>query len=41
MPLVPHYPNDEPQRDRRTPNIDDIVDDILGRGDDDPQPVVR
>jgi len=40
MPLVPHYPSDEPRRDRRTPDIDDIVDDILGRGDGDPQPVV-
>lgn len=41
MPLAPHYPSDEPRRDRRTPDIDDIVDDILGRGDDGPQPVVR
>ena len=41
MPLVPHYPTDEPQRDHRTPDIDDIVDDILGSGDDGPNPVVR
>jgi hypothetical protein len=41
MTLVPHYPSDEPRRDRRPPNIDDIVDDILGHGNDDPQPVVR
>ena len=40
MPLAPHYPSDEPRRDRRTPDIDDIVDDILGR-DDGPQPVVE
>ncbi len=39
MPLVPHYPTDEPKRDRRVPDIDEIVDDILGSGDD-PQPVV-
>jgi len=37
MTLVPHYPSDEPRRDRRPPNIDDI----LGHGNDDPQPVVR
>jgi hypothetical protein len=40
MPLAPHYPSDESRRDRRTPDIDEIVDDILGRGDD-PQPVVQ
>ncbi|MFB6252101.1 MAG: hypothetical protein ABEI27_10535 [Halobellus sp.] len=40
MPLVPHYPSDEPRRERRTPNIDDIVEDILGGGDDDPAAVV-
>ena len=40
MPLAPHYPSDEPRRDRRTPDIDDIVDDILGR-DDGPHPVVE
>ncbi|MFB6091557.1 MAG: hypothetical protein ABEK02_00945 [Haloquadratum sp.] len=40
MPLVPHYPTDEPRRDRRAPDIDDIVEDILGNGDDGPRPVV-
>jgi len=30
MTLVPHYPSDEPRRDRRTPDLDEIVDDILG-----------
>lgn len=39
--LVPHYPTDEPQCDHRTPDIDAIVDDILGSGDDGPNPVVR
>ncbi|MGQ4555519.1 hypothetical protein [Halobellus sp. GM3] len=39
MPLVPYYPTDDPRRDRRAPDIDDIVEEILGR-DDDPRPVV-
>jgi hypothetical protein len=42
MPLVPHYPSDEPRRDRRAPDLGEIVDDILRGGDDpdtDPVPL--
>lgn len=38
MPLVPHYPTDEPDRERRAPDLGDVVDRILN--DDDPRPVV-
>lgn len=39
MPVVPHYPSDEPD-DGDVPDIDDVVDRILngGRG---PSPTVR
>ena len=40
MPTVPHYPSDEPDpnRERRAPDIGEVVDRILDR--DDPSPVV-
>ncbi|MFB6170964.1 MAG: hypothetical protein ABEJ23_00405 [Haloarculaceae archaeon] len=40
MPLVPHYPADEPDDDRRAPDIGDVVDRILN-GNDDPSPTVQ
>jgi hypothetical protein len=33
MPLVPHYPSDEPADDEETPDLGDVVDRILN-GDD-------
>ncbi|MFB6080156.1 MAG: hypothetical protein ABEJ81_04070 [Haloferacaceae archaeon] len=39
MPVVPHYPSDDPDRDRNVPDIGDVVDRILN-GDDDPRPAV-
>ena len=39
MPLVPHYPSDEPE-DGDAPDIDDVVDRILDGGRD-PSPTVR
>jgi hypothetical protein len=30
MPLVPHVPADEPTRDRTPPDLDDIVERIIG-----------
>jgi hypothetical protein len=38
MPIVPHYPSDEPEQDE-TPDFGEIVDRILNGGDD-PNPVV-
>jgi hypothetical protein len=37
VPATPHLPSDEPER-RRAPDIDDIVDRILGRNE--PTPAV-
>ena len=39
MPIVPHYPSDEPERDDGSPDFGEIVDRILNGGDD-PTPVV-
>ncbi len=39
MPAVPHFPSDEPDREPRAPDIDDVVDRILDR--DDPTPVAE
>ena len=39
MPIVPHYPSDEPEDDEETPDFGEIVDRILNGGDD-PTPVV-
>jgi hypothetical protein len=39
MPIVPHYPSDEPADDRERPDFGEIVDRILNGGDD-PNPVV-
>jgi len=33
VPAVPHYPEDEPERKRRVPDIGDVVDRILDRDD--------
>ncbi len=38
MPAVPHYPSDEPDRERGAPDFGEIVDEILER--DDPTPAV-
>ena len=32
MPLVPHYPSDEPDDRERAPDFDDLVDRILRDG---------
>jgi hypothetical protein len=34
MPLVPHYPSDEPRRNRDAPDFGEIVEEILHGGDD-------
>lgn len=34
MPLVPHFPSDEPSEDESVPDFDDVVDRILNGGDD-------
>jgi hypothetical protein len=39
MPIVPHYPSDEPERDDDAPDFGEIVDRILNGGGD-PNPVV-
>lgn len=39
MPIVPHYPSDEPDEDEETPDFGEIVDRILNGGSD-PTPVV-
>ncbi|WP_269844163.1 hypothetical protein [Halegenticoccus soli] len=33
MPIVPHYPSDEPEDEERAPDIDEIVDRIVNGGD--------
>lgn len=33
MPVVPHYPEDEPDDPQRAPSINEIVDEILDGGD--------
>ncbi|MDY6819001.1 MAG: hypothetical protein SVG88_10105 [Halobacteriales archaeon] len=33
MPVVPHYPSDEPEKEDNAPNVDELIEDILG-GDD-------
>ena len=38
MPLVPHLPSDEPDRDRSAPDVGEIVEEILDGGDDGPAP---
>jgi len=38
MPLVPHYPSDEP-RDEDAPDFDDVVERILNGGRDPPPTV--
>ncbi|MFB6300015.1 MAG: hypothetical protein ABEH65_07110 [Halobacteriales archaeon] len=36
MPVVPHYPSDEPDEEENAPNEDDLIEDILGSGDPGP-----
>ncbi|WP_274380988.1 hypothetical protein [Halorussus salinus] len=38
MPVVPHYPSDEPDHDREAPDFGEIVDEILDRDDPSPRP---
>jgi hypothetical protein len=38
MPVVPHYPSDEPEDDPEAPDFGEIVDEILER--DGPTPTV-
>ncbi|WP_256478446.1 hypothetical protein [Halorussus limi] len=38
MPVVPHYPSDEPEYDREAPDFGEIVDEILERDDPSPKP---
>jgi hypothetical protein len=38
VPVVPHYPTDEPAPDEEAPDLGEILDRIL-TGDDGPQPV--
>jgi hypothetical protein len=37
MPVVPHYPSDDPNRDREAPDFGEIVDEILEREDPTPR----
>ncbi|WP_321112374.1 hypothetical protein [Halorussus salinisoli] len=39
MPVVPHYPSDESNRERDAPDFGEIVDEILERDDPSPTPV--
>lgn len=36
MPVVPHYPSDEPDDEENAPNVDELIEDILGGGDPTP-----
>jgi hypothetical protein len=38
VPVVPHYPTDEPDRDEEAPDLTEIIEGILG-DDDRPSPV--
>ncbi|MFB6129579.1 MAG: hypothetical protein ABEJ28_02020 [Salinigranum sp.] len=37
MPATPHYPSEDPERDRRAPDFGDILDRILNGGNPSPE----